>query len=157
MGCWLKHADPGVENPLVPALNLTAGTVARNGSNPVPSVPFEPIGYAFRNVTVTKDGITHVVVWDAGGPMENEDRITACNVTVTMAKPPAPAPDGSYGGHGSGAGLEAVLVTLSNGEVSQLPQARFDPHLGSVEFHVDLYDAPIVVALRDAIPEVIPN
>jgi hypothetical protein len=122
------------------------------------------MGYAFRNTSVTGTGITHVVVWDAGGNMRVQDRVSNCNVTVAVNDAGAADSD-AVGGRKrgisdvkrweeDGGGVVVVVVTLANGTVvPAAPGAIFPSSGGSAWFNVNLYDAPIVIAREDAIPD----
>ena len=69
-GCWLQNSPA----PLQPISNenISGGTIDRVGPPAPPGQAvegFAPVGYAFRNRTVSSAGeITHIVVWDASVP-----------------------------------------------------------------------------------------
>lgn len=43
---------------------------------------FGVLRYAFKNVSVGGDGITHVVVWDGTRAIKDKDKVSHCNISV---------------------------------------------------------------------------
>jgi len=141
----------------VPAeAGLNAGKVAHSNAS---FVPFNPIGFAFRNTSVAAAGITHVVVWDALPHLQDGDRLTRCNVTATLANASdgGAAADGGAADGDTPAATDAWLVVLGNGSVYEQPPSSHGPVFPSsplepITFEATVYDAPLLVARRDAIP-----
>ena len=153
----------------VPGAGLSAGTVAHgNGSAPT---PFNPTGYAFRNTSTSLAGITHVVVWDALPVMQDANRVTRCNVTVTLAthldaaaSEPTSSKTSAVASVSEPSASDVRLVVLGNGSVYEqdsavfpLPYLAADVPLPPIRFELDLYDAPILVARGDALPGYMPS
>eukprot|EP00035_Acanthoeca_spectabilis_P026877 m.464571 g.464571 ORF g.464571 m.464571 type:complete len:665 (-) comp23580_c0_seq1:66-2060(-) len=163
-GCWMFNSSV----PTLPMPNLTTGWVERNGTSPPPPAPFVPTGYAFRNTTAASAGVTHVVVVDATTMLE-DDRLTQCNVTVTLpstllpAEATAPAA-GAPTAHARAPRTSpppAVRVIVGNGTVFQAEGVAgstrpvFPPEAsGTIAFSVDLFDGPTLIARGDALPPI---
>ena len=135
--------------------NLTSGLVVRNASAP-PIAPFYPTGYAFRNTSATKVGITHVVVVDTT-TMMSEDRLTRCNVTV-MPPQTADATNAAQ----ANAVWQPLRIWLTNGTVfDATPVSPHTPNqvfpadaTAPISFALELFDAPTLVARSDALPTI---
>lgn len=129
--------------------------VPQPNASPVPRRPFRPAAYTFRNVSVSGGSISHFVFWDATPTMQEEDKLTTCNVTVTSLASSEPQRPGWHQSAPHPVGQQLLYAFLSNGTVFPLEQMA-----GTVQTQADkvyltnlpLYDAPILVVRQDAIP-----
>jgi hypothetical protein len=163
-GCWLQNSPAPLQK--VANHNISGGKVALPRPAPSPARAtegFAPVGHAFRNRSAALEGqITHVVVWDASpgcdgatcDTVREEDRLTHCSITVTHGLEGGGrfqltgAPPLNDGG--------SVQVVLMNGTVHGMAEGQVAFQPGRVEMDVTLYDAPLLIAKRDAILPIVP-